>query len=104
MDHEARRVSPGHKPGICPVEEQGLMVLNTLRHVVSRRPGVVALAWAVLVLTVGFCAPNLTRIAAEGQARMLGNDAESRRAAELVAQSWPDQAYGSMAVVALHRP
>ena len=31
-------------------------------------------------------------------------DAESRRAAELVKQSWPDQSYESMVVAVLHRP
>ena len=35
---------------------------------------------------------------------MLPSDAESLRAAELVNQSWPDQAYDAMAVAVLHRP
>ncbi len=35
---------------------------------------------------------------------MLASGAESRRAAELVRQCWPDQAYESMAVAVLHRP
>ena len=35
---------------------------------------------------------------------MLPADAESLRAAELVNQSWPDQAYEAMAVAVLHRP
>ena len=48
--------------------------------------------------------PNLTKLAAEGQAKMLAADAESRRAAELVKQSWPDEAYEAMAVAVLHRP
>jgi RND superfamily putative drug exporter len=56
-----------------------------------------------LALAVGLLAPNLTRLAAEGQAKMLPRDAECLRAAEMVGQAWPEQAYESMAVVALHR-
>jgi RND superfamily putative drug exporter len=56
-----------------------------------------------LALAIGVLAPDLTRLAAEGQAKMLPADAESLRAAELVGRAWPDQAYESMAVVALHR-
>jgi RND superfamily putative drug exporter len=46
----------------------------------------------------------LTKLAAEGQAKMLPADSESLRAAELVNQSWPSQAYDAMAVAVLHRP
>jgi RND superfamily putative drug exporter len=56
-----------------------------------------------VTLAVGLIAPNLTRLAAEGQAKMLPRDAESLRAAEVVAAAWPDQAYESIAVVALNR-
>jgi RND superfamily putative drug exporter len=45
----------------------------------------------------------LTRLAAEGQAKLLGSDAESLRAAELISRAWPEQSYDSLAVVALHR-
>ena len=55
-------------------------------------------------MAVGWLSPNLTKLAAEGQAKMLASDAESRRAAELVKQSWPDEAYEAMAVAVLHRP
>ena len=54
-------------------------------------------------MAVGLLAPNLTRLAAEGQAKMLPRDAECLRAAEMVGQAWPEQAYESTAVVALHR-
>src|SRR4051812_47765473 len=79
------------------------MIVDSLRSLVSRRPGWVVGAWLVLAVAVGAMAPDLTRLAAEGQARVLGRDAESLRAAELVARSWPEQAYESLAVVALHR-
>ena len=79
------------------------MSLDSLRSVVSRRPWTVVACWMALALTVGLLAPNLTRLAAEGQAKMLPRDAECLRAAEMVGQAWPEQAYESMAVVALHR-
>jgi RND superfamily putative drug exporter len=79
------------------------MSWDCLRSVVSRRPWWVAGGWLALALVVGALAPDLTRLAAEGQAKMLPADAESLRAAELVGKSWPDQAYESMAVVALWR-
>jgi RND superfamily putative drug exporter len=60
--------------------------------------------WLLIALSVGLTAPDLTKLAAEGQAKMLASDAESRQAAELVAQSWPTEAYASMAVAVLHRP
>lgn len=80
------------------------MFLDSLRSIVSRRPGWVVGAWFTAALVVGAAAPNLTRLAAEGQAKLLGRDAESLRAAELVRQSWPEQSYESLAVVTLHRP
>ena len=44
------------------------MVLDPLCSMVSRRPGRVVAAWIVVAVAVGFMAPNLTRLAAEGQA------------------------------------
>src|SRR5215216_6203305 len=79
------------------------MTLDSLRSLVSRRPEWVVGGWLALAVAVGLLAPDLTRLAAEGQAKLLGRDAESLRAAELVGQSWPGQAYESLAVVALHR-
>ncbi len=60
--------------------------------------------WLVVAIVVGCLSPDLTKLAAEGQAKMVGSDAESRRAAELVKQAWPDEAYEAMAVAVLHRP
>jgi uncharacterized membrane protein YdfJ with MMPL/SSD domain len=54
-------------------------------------------------VVVGLCAPDLTRLAAEGQGNLLGKEAESQRAAESLRIAWPDQTYESLAVAALHR-
>jgi RND superfamily putative drug exporter len=80
------------------------MGLDAMRSFVSRKPGWIVAVWlAMTVVVVGF-SPNLSRLAAEGQAKMLASDAESIRAADLVNQSWPEQAYDSMVVAVLHRP
>ncbi|MBX6313792.1 MAG: MMPL family transporter [Isosphaeraceae bacterium] len=79
------------------------MPFETMRWLVSRRPLAVVAFWAALALIVGLAAPSLTQLAAEGQAHLLPDDAESARAAELIRTLWPDQAYASLAVVVLHR-
>ena len=53
---------------------------------------------------MGYLAPNLTRLAAEGQANLLGGDAESLGAGGALRLAWPDQAYESLMVAALYRP
>jgi RND superfamily putative drug exporter len=80
------------------------MPIPTFHTLLSRMPGWIVGAWVGLALVVGLTAPNLTRLAAEGQSKLLGKASESRRAAELVRQAWPDQAYESTVVLALHRP
>src|SRR4051794_17347935 len=80
------------------------MNFDSLRSLVSRRPGWVVGTWGALALAVGLLAPDLTKLAAEGQARMLGRDAESIRASEVVGRAWPGEAFESLAVAALHRP
>ena len=77
--------------------------MDALQTIVNRKPGWVVVTWLMLAAAVGCLSPNLTKLAAEGQAKMLGSDAESRRAADLVKQSWPDEAYEAMAVAVLHR-
>jgi RND superfamily putative drug exporter len=57
-----------------------------------------------MAATVGLLSPDLTRLAAEGQAKLLTGDTESLRAALQVGKDWPDQYYESLAIVALHRP
>ena len=80
-----------------------VMVLDAIRTVVSRRPAWIMTIWLSVAAGIGCFSPNLTKLAAEAQASMLPRDAESLRAAELVNQSWPDQAYDAMAVAVLHR-
>ena len=74
-----------------------------LRSMVIRRPGWVVVFWVAAAGAMGFFAPNLTRLAAEGQANLLGGDAESHGAGEALRTAWPDQAYESLVVAALHR-
>ncbi len=80
------------------------MALEGIKLLSSRRPGLVVGAWLALAALVGVLSPDLTRLAAEGQARMLAGGAESRRAAEVVRECWPDQSYESMIVAVLYRP
>ena len=79
------------------------MAMKLLRSWVTSRPGWVVAFWVASAGAVGLCAPNLTRLAAEGQAHLAGEDAESLRASEALRRAWPDQAYESLAVAALHR-
>ncbi|MGC8641857.1 MAG: MMPL family transporter [Isosphaeraceae bacterium] len=81
-----------------------MMPLETIRSILSRRPAWIVAVWIGMAALVGLTSPSLTRLAAEGQSKLLGREAESRRAAELVRQAWPDLAYESTAVLALHRP
>jgi uncharacterized membrane protein YdfJ with MMPL/SSD domain len=74
-----------------------------LRSAVTSRPGPIVALWVVAAVIVGVCAPDLTRLAAEGQGNLLGREAESLRAGEALRMAWPDQTYESLAVVALHR-
>ena len=48
------------------------MPLDKLLTVLSRRPAWVIVAWVGLATAVGFGSPNLTRLAAEGQSKLLG--------------------------------
>jgi RND superfamily putative drug exporter len=81
------------------------MSWDTLRTMASRRPGWVVGFWFTVAMAIGLLAPDLTRLAAEGQAKLLtGEASESLRTALQVGQDWPDQYYESMAIVVLHRP
>src|SRR5579875_1934590 len=79
------------------------MGMEVITLLPCRRPGGVIGLWLIVAAFVGVLSPDLTRLAAEGQAKLLGGGAESRRAAELVRQCWPDQSYESMIVAVLHR-
>ncbi len=67
------------------------------------RPGWVVVFWVAAAGAMGFFAPNLTRLAAEGQVNLLGGDSESALAGEALRRAWPNQAYESLVVAALHR-
>jgi putative drug exporter of the RND superfamily len=79
------------------------MSVVMLRSMVAGRPLWVIVLWVAVACATGFLAPNLTRLAAEGRANLLGGDAESLGAAEVLRKAWPDQAYESLVVAALHR-
>jgi RND superfamily putative drug exporter len=80
------------------------MPFDTLRGVVTRWPLRVVAVWAAAAVLVAFAAPDLTRLAAEGQANLIDPKSESYLGADIVERAWPDQAYESLAVVALFRP
>src|SRR5690242_13542110 len=87
------------------VKEWLAMPLDRLRSMVSRRPAWVVGFWFTVAVTVGLLAPDLTRLAAEGQANLLtGEASESLRTALDVGRDWPDQYYESLAIVVLNRP
>ncbi|MHC5542288.1 MMPL family transporter, partial [Singulisphaera rosea] len=80
------------------------MRLEHLSRVVIRRPGWVVSGWLLVAVVVALAAPDLTKLAADGQANLLPKKAESSRMAALIAKTWPEQSYESMAVAVLHRP
>lgn len=79
------------------------MSFDLVRWVVSRFPGRTVAVWAALALVAVAVSPNLTKLAAEGQARLLPQGAESAQAAAMIRRLWPEQSYEALAVVALHR-
>ncbi len=79
------------------------MPMEFLRSMVTGRPGWVVLFWVATAGAMGFFAPNLTNLAAQGQANLLGGDAESKGAGEALRLAWPDEAYESLVVAAVHR-
>src|SRR3954470_24926646 len=81
------------------------MPLDSLRSLVSGRPGWLVFFWFTLAIAVGLLSPDLTRLAAEGQANLLtGAASESLRTAIEVGRDWPDQYYEALAVAGLPRP
>ena len=87
-----------------PNDELRLRPLEALQVLVTRYPITVVVVWVLLTALILAVAPDLTRLAAEGQARLVPEDAESVRARKLMDEAWPDQAYQSVAVALLHRP
>ena len=80
------------------------MAIDRIRSVVTRRPGWFVAAWVILAAFVGLASPDLTRLAAEGQAHLVDEDAESARGAALIREAWPDQSYEAQVVATLLRP
>ena len=79
------------------------MTLRRLRWFVTRHPLPVVIFWIVLTIWLVVVSPNLTKLAAEGQANLLPKFAESSVAAALVRETWPDQSYQCTMVLGLKR-
>ena len=79
------------------------MWYDSIRKFVTQYPSWVVAGWLVLAAGVGLLAPNLTRLAAEGQAHLIDDQAESTLGAKIVRAAWPDQSFESQVVVALER-
>ena len=60
------------------------MPMVFLRSMVTGRPGWIVVFWVAVACATGYLAPNLTRLAAEGQANLLGGDGESLGAAAAI--------------------
>ena len=74
------------------------------RRIVTGHPAAIVMAWVGLTGLIVALAPDLNRLAAEGQARLLPERAESASTAELIKELWPDQWYESLAVLLIRRP
>ncbi|MFM7130169.1 MAG: MMPL family transporter [bacterium] len=79
------------------------MTVQKMRWFVTRRPLPVIGFWLVLTAILVAISPDLTRLAAEGQANLLPNLSESSVAAALVRETWPDQSYQCTLVLGLQR-
>ena len=77
--------------------------LRAVRRLVTEHPAAIMLTWLVITSIVVVTAPDLGRLAAEGQARLLPDDAESADAAKVIRELWPDQWYESMAALVVRR-
>lgn len=79
------------------------MTVQKMRWFVTRRPLPVIGFWLVLTAVLVAVSPDLTRLAAEGQANLLPKLSESSVAAALVRETWPDQSYQCTLVLGLRR-
>ena len=79
------------------------MWYDAIRKFVTQHPAWVVAGWLALAAGVGLLAPNLTKLAAEGQAHLIDDKAESTVGAKIVRDAWPDQTFESQVVVALQR-
>ena len=80
------------------------MIIDGFRSAVTKYPGCIVGCWILVVAIVVLGAPDLTKIAAEGQAHLAPEDAESSVAGRLIRETWPDQSYESQIVASLYRP
>jgi RND superfamily putative drug exporter len=80
------------------------MSFDTVRWYVSKYPVTVVAAWIALAALAFAISPNLTTLAANGQANLLPKDEESARAARAIREMWPGESSESLAVIALYRP
>ena len=85
------------------IGESPLRLFEAVRWWVTRRPWHVIAIWVGLAAAVLVFAPNLSELAAEGQAKLLPHDIESVVAGEWVAKAWPEQAYISLVAIAIER-
>lgn len=79
------------------------MTVQRVRWFVTRHPVPVVIFWVVLTLALVLGSPDLTKLAAEGQANLVPKFAESSVAAALVRETWPDQSYQCTVVLGLKR-
>lgn len=79
------------------------MTCQRMRWFVSRHPLPVIGFWLILAGVLIAVSPDLTRLAAEGQANLLPKFSESSVAAALVRETWPDQSYQCTLVLGLRR-
>lgn len=79
------------------------MLMDKALWFVTRHPRWVVLGWVVVTALVIAVAPDLTRLAAEGQAKLVPENSESAMSANLVRAAFPDQAYDSAAAAVLNR-
>lgn len=79
------------------------MTIQKLRWFVTRHPLPVIAFWLLLAGTLVAVSPDLTKLAAEGQANLLPALSESSVASALVRETWPDQSYQSTIVLGLRR-
>ncbi len=79
------------------------MWYDFIRKFVTQHPLWVVRPAGRLTALVAIVAPDLTRLAAEGQAHLIDERSESALGAKVLHDVWPDQTYESQVVVALLR-
>ncbi len=78
-------------------------MLKGYQSIVCRFPIWVTVSWLALAFGFYLISPDLTRLAAEGQARLLPEEAESVQANRVLREIWPERWYNSAAVLILER-